>query len=379
MKKELHIFIIAGELSGDLHASKLLQAFRQKSADIKFSGIGGDRMINSGLNALYHISQMAFLGFGEVLRHLPFIFSVLKKVKYYLRNSRPDLVILVDYPGFNLKIAKYCHEIGIPVVYYISPQLWAWGKNRLKKIRKFIDQLIVVFPFEVDFYKKHGIDAIYLGHPLVDEFSGRVKQKTLVKGQAILGLMPGSRRQELDMLLKDMVDTAAILYENGIIKEAWIAKVDNLSPEIYDSLLENKKYIRISEKKGADFYNNLDVALVKSGTSTLETGYFQVPLVVVYRVSPITWLLGNLLVKLKTIGLVNIVAGRSVAEELLQDAFNPKTASRKLENLLNAENNRKKREELKIIAEKLGSQGASERVADYILNTYKTRNQKNEI
>jgi len=365
----MKLIIIAGEVSGDIHGAKLVAELKAQNPDIKLSGIGGDHMIVSGFSAIYHIRQMAFLGVGEIIRHLPFIKKVFNKLVLHVKNEKPDAVVLIDYPGFNLRFAKAMHKLDVPVIYYISPQLWAWGKRRVEKIKKYVNKMLVVFPFEVEFYKKHGIEAEYVGHPLVDEHFNKVHPNDFQRtGDKVLGLLPGSRKHEIEKLLPDMLETTRILFYEGKISKAIIAKVDNIDESVYENLdVSSYRYIEFSTKPTAEFYNSLDVAITKSGTSTLETAFYQVPFIIVYRVSLLTWFLGNLLVKLDSIGLANIVAGKKIAEELLQNDFTPKKASGLISELLKPEINKEKRNELQIIREKLGEQGASKRVAETIL------------
>jgi lipid-A-disaccharide synthase len=365
----MKIVIIAGEVSGDIHGGKLVVELMQQNPGIEVSGIGGDQMVQHGFKTIYHIRQMAFLGIGEILKHLPLIRKVFLTLVNHVKKVKPEAVILIDYPGFNLRFAKVMHRLGVPVFYYISPQLWAWGKNRVKKIRKYVNKMLVIFPFEVEFYKKHGIDAEYVGHPLVDEHYDVVNPKSSNEpNERILGLLPGSRKHEIEKLLPDMLETAKILYEKNKIDQVLIAKVDNISDEVYKSII-NKNYLFVKHFTGntAEFFNCIDAALVKSGTSTLETAYFQVPFIIVYRVSKLTWFLGKIMVNLDSIGLANIVAGKKIAEELLQNDFTPNKAAELISELLNPEINKNKRRELKTIQDKLGEQGASKRVAGSIL------------
>ncbi len=367
----MNLVIIAGEVSGDIHGAKLIRALAEKTETLKISGIGGDLMIAEGHKAIYHIRQMAFLGLSEVIRHLPFIKRVFKEMVRHIESEKPNAVIFIDYPGFNLKLAKKVKQMGVPVIYYISPQLWAWGQRRVKKIRSYVDLMLVVFPFEVDFYKNHGIDATYVGHPLVDSHYQLVHPKQFDPNNKVLGLLPGSRRQELQKLLPDMLATAKLLYSENKINRVLIARVENIPREEYDSYISDKTYVEVFEGPIDKFYNQLDVALVSSGTATLETAYFQVPLVIVYKVGNITWYLGKMLVKLEGIGLANIVAGKTIATELLQTDFTPARTVTEINKLLTEENNTAKRNELSLIAEKLGDPGASDRAADHIIGFIK--------
>ena len=369
------LVIIAGEFSGDNHGAKLISALKSIQPDIEISGIGGELMIHEGLKAFYHIKQLAFLGIGEVIRHLPFICKVYFSILHNIKTNKPDAVILIDYPGFNLRLARAVKKAGIPVIYYISPQLWAWGKGRVKKVRNFIDEMLVVFPFEVEFYKKFDIDAKYVGHPLVDRYFHFVNPKnTTATEDKVLGILPGSRKQELEKLLPDMLECARILYVKKQIKKAIVARVENIPLSVYKKFIKNNdEYIEIYQGEMADFYNRLDAAIVSSGTATLETGYFQVPMVIVYRVNLLTWFLARLMVKLNRIGLVNIVAEKEIAVELIQNNFKPVQAAEIIEKLLDEKNNASMREKMHIIRDKLGMPGASIRAAQMILRKGKEK------
>jgi lipid-A-disaccharide synthase len=362
-----HFFIIAGEVSGDIHGSKLISAIRKINTQSSFTGIGGDLMASAGLQVRYHIRQMAFLGIGEIIRHLPFIRRVLNDIRNTLIKEAPRAVILIDYPGFNLKVARQAYKLGIPVIYYISPQLWAWGRRRVKKIRRYISKMLVIFPFEVDFYAGYQIDATYVGHPLVDEFSQDLQVQGEKNGERILGLLPGSRIHELNQLLPDMIHTTRILKKEGYIDSAIIATVDSIPKSVYQEFLEDEEDIELLKNDGNAFYSRLDIALVSSGTATLETGYFQVPMVIVYRVNRLTWILGRFLVKLNFIGLANIVAGEKICPELLQNDFTAQSAAHHLIELLNDQKNHEIRKKLAVIKEKLGPPGASARAAQEII------------
>lgn len=369
--KSNKILLISGEVSGDLHGSELVRKIQDKNPAIKFYGIGGDNLAQLGMQLFFNIEQMAFLGIGEVIKHLPFIHKVHKTLVEWAKINKPDCVILIDYPGFNLKLARSLHKISIPVVYYISPQLWAWGKGRIKKIDKYVDKMIVLFPFEQKYYAKFGIDAEYVGHPLADKHLDNLPEtfKPIKPGRIKLGLLPGSRKQEVKQLLPRMIETAQKLFANNQINQAEVVKVDHLPEEMYKSqLLGTDNFISLVQKPLKDCLPEYDAVLVASGTATLECGYYSVPAVVVYHVNSLTYFLGKLLVNLENIGLINIVAEKQVAVELIQHNFTPGRAAQELTKLLDPENNKKKREELKIIREKLGPVGASQRAAKVIVD-----------
>jgi lipid-A-disaccharide synthase len=361
------MMIVAGEVSGDHHAALMLAELK-KMAPISSFGVGGDELKAQGMEILYHTKEMAFLGIAEVLKHLPFI----KKAHTHLLEKalaeRPDAVILIDYPGFNLRLAKSIKKMNIPVIYYITPQVWAWGKRRIKKIKKYIDKLLVIFPFEKDFYAAYDIDSEYVGHPIVDkQFDVAQKPGKDRKLTNIIGLLPGSRKQEIENLLPKMIETAHILYANNHIKKAVIIKVKNIELSEYEKYIgAEHHFISIIEKSISEVGPQLDAALIASGTATLEAGYLGLPMIIVYKVSQLTYFMGKLLVKLPYIGLVNIVAQKELAIEMIQNKFNPKMAAKEMEDLLIPEKNNLVRQELTLIRDKLGSKGASQRAANSI-------------
>jgi len=364
-----NILVIAGEVSGDHHGAALVKSMQNLDPAYHFWGIGGDELKNLQMDIMFHISDMAFLGVGEVIRHLPFIFKVKNLIVQKARAEKPACAILIDYPGFNLRLAKDLHEANIPIVYYISPQLWAWGKRRVNKIRKYVDKMIVLFPFEKNFYESNGIEAEYVGHPLVDKHFSRLpeKQRTLNPEQVKIGLLPGSRKQEIESLLPKMIETARFLHREKLILQAEIVKVAGISKDYYKSYLdEDRSFISIVEKPLHEILPGFDAVMVASGTATLETGYYSVPMVIVYHVNPITYFLGRLLIKVPFIGLVNIVAEKQVAGELIQNDFTVAKAIKNMKTLLDPGYNKTIRKELEVIRQKLGEPGASGRAAEII-------------
>ncbi len=362
------ILLIAAEKSADQLAAALIQKLKNKHA-IDLLGVGGNSLKKQGMHLLVHMDQMAFMGVSEVLRKIPFIRKVKQKILATVDAEKPDLAILVDYPGFNLRMARHLHERGIPVIYYISPKLWAWGGGRIKKIQKYVNHMIVLFPFEEKFYQQHQVPVSYAGHPLVEELLPHLKDINEFDPQnRCLGILPGSRKQEVRLLLGDMVKSARQLQQAGKIDKAEILKVADLPMDLYQEHLRTEDtFIRIVEKPMHDVLPAYTAAIVASGTATLETGYFGVPMLIVYRVNAITYFLAKILVKLTHVGLVNIVAEKEVAKELLQQDFTVDAAVQELNRLLEPETNKRKREELQIIREKLGAPGASERAAEAVL------------
>jgi lipid-A-disaccharide synthase len=363
------ILIIAGEVSGDHHGAALAKELKKINSDISFFGIGGDELKKEGMDILFHAEEMAFLGVGEVIRHLPFIWKVKNKLIDRTKNDKPDCAVLIDYPGFNIRMAKTLKSIGIPILYYISPQLWAWGQRRVDKIRKYVDKMIVLFPFEKEFYEKKGIDVEYVGHPLVDKHAVYVPHqiKRLNPENITLGILPGSRQQEVKALLPRMIETARQLYKEKRINKAEIVKVNHLNTSYYSRQLnENDDFISVVETELYKRLPEYDAVIVASGTATLETGYYGVPMLIVYQVNQLTYWLGRMLIKVPFIGLVNIVAEKQVALELIQDDFTVEKAVEHLTTMLQPDNNLEIRQTMQVIRKKLGEPGASKRAAEVI-------------
>lgn len=372
------ILIIAGEASGDKHAADLILELQNIHPEIEFTGIGGDDMQRTGAHLIYHIRQLAVLGITEIIKHLPFIRQVQRDIVAEMKRG-VDAVILVDYPGFNLRIAKLAHEAGIPVIYYISPQLWAWGEKRVEKVRKYIDLLLVLFRFEVDFYANHGINAEFVGHPLVDQVQISQskddfrKQTGIAPGQQILGLFPGSREMEVRKLLPVMVAVATIIRDQfGAIPV--IGKASQLPVELYQEVIKSND-IKILEGKSHQLMRYSHATMVASGTATLEMGFLQTPMVVLYEVSPITYWLGRFLVKIDKIALANIVAGEKVVPEFIQKEITTDAVSAAIARYFTDQKYYEAvKSRLSVIKDALGEPGASLRAAKQISMFLKNMN-----
>ncbi|MBF0619192.1 MAG: lipid-A-disaccharide synthase [Candidatus Omnitrophica bacterium] len=372
-KAPYRFVIISGEESGDMRAASLVRAIRQTMPGASFSGIGGDRSRKESVTTIADIRDLAVIGFVEVLKHYSRIKRIFNLALDHIRTTKPDAVILVDYPGFNLRLAKEIKKLNIKVIYYISPQVWAWKASRVKLIKKVVDRMIVIFPFEKDFYAKHGLAVDFAGNPLIDEVhatksaSSFLKESGLNEKDPVVGLLPGSREKEISRHLPVMIDAARRLHQKK-------PKVQFLLPQaksISDDLLRRyMKDVPPTLKISKDFYNALnacDVCAVCSGTATLETGIMGKPMAVIYKTSWVTWFLGRLFVRIPFIALVNIVAGKKVAEEYLQNnATGPKIAL-ELERLLNPEKTRKNHSDLTALRVNLGAPGASRRAAKFVL------------
>ncbi|MGD0339048.1 MAG: lipid-A-disaccharide synthase [Bacteroidota bacterium] len=368
------VLIVAGDPSGDLHGAGVVDELRRRLPDIDLYGIGGDRMKNAGMELIYNANDLSFMGFAEVVKHLPFIRQVEKSLEGYLVSRRPDIVLLIDYPGFNLRFARRVKNHGIPAVYYISPQVWAWGKRRLKKMKHVIDKMLVVFPFEKELYENERIPAEFVGHPLLDVMRVRLTraefflEQRFDNGDKLLGLFPGSRTQEIERMLPVMLDAVQLIREHHNIQVA-VSKAPNLPAECYRNFLRRLPDARLVEDKTYELMKYSDAAIVTSGTATLETACFETPMVVVYKASRISYFIGRLLVSVKSIGLVNIVAGKRIVPELIQHEANAEAIAFNINQffdkpLLAAEI----KSELAKVKGKLGVPGAAGRVAETLIN-----------
>ena len=365
------VLIVAGEASADLHGSNLVHAMKRLDPQIIFYGIGGKKMEDAGVKILIPSADIAVVGFTEVFPKLHYIIKAYQKLKSILKNSQPDLLILIDYPDFNIHLARIAKRSKVPVLYYISPQVWAWRKGRIKKIARRVDRMAVILPFEKDFYKKRGVEVEYVGHPLLDSIPRKLSKTEVIEEMGfknafpILGLLPGSRREEIRNLLPLMIKAAEMLSFRYHDLKCILPLASTVPPGlVQSSIRQSSVEIKISQ---GDIYKTLtacDLAIVASGTATLETAIMEVPMVIVYRVSPISFLVGKIVVKTPYIGLVNLVAGEEIVPELIQDEVTPYSLIHEALSIL--EDDRRKEnmiKKLRLVKKKFGSEGASERTA----------------
>ena len=365
----MRYFIIAGEQSGDLHGSNLVKQLIAFDTKAEIFCWGGELMEAAGATLLMHYSKTAFMGFMVILKNLKTISRNLSLCKQHIADFDPDVVILIDYPGFNLRIAEYARQKGLKVFYYISPKFWAWNEKRVEKIRKYIDRMYIIFPFEVDFYKKHGIEVKYHGNPLVDEVQGRlssmssktVLRKTLeLDDRPVIGLLAGSRRHEVESILPQMVKIVAYYPQYQFV----LAGVRNLPDEIYLKIIKNRA-VKLVKDKTSEVLFISDAALVASGTATLEAALFDVPQVVCYRGDFFSMIIAWMLIKVKHISLVNLIMGSEVIQELLGYSLNKKRLLEAFKEIIPGGKKREKiLEGYNQLKEKLGPSGASRRVAE---------------
>lgn len=378
------VMMVAGEASGDLQGSGVVRELKARMPTIDVFGVGGENMRREGMELVYHVKELSVMGFLEVLSKLPLLRSVQKTLAGLLRYRRPDLVVLIDFPGFNLRLARRVKQDSIPVLYYISPQVWAWGKRRLSAMKGVVDKMLVVFPFEQRIYEQAGIPVEFVGHPLLDAIeqdektnldrSGFCKRYGFDSSKRILGLFPGSREVEIRNHLSVMVRTALLLREKHDL-EVGVGLAATVSPSLYEDLLGDEREVRLVEGNTYGLMRHSHVAAVASGTATVETACFGTPFVVVFRTSWLSYLIGRLLVRVKTIGMVNILAGRKIVPELVQGKLYVDNLLRELETYLtDAAVRERVKGELMRVRGMLGSPGASGRVAKTILqwNEYQT-------
>jgi lipid-A-disaccharide synthase len=368
-----NLLIIAGETSGDLHGASLIRELRKLDLNISIAGIGGNRMKAEGMELLFHLRQMSFLGLIEIIRHIPFVKKVQAELIKEVKKRDIKTAVLIDYPGFNLSIAQKLKKLGVSIIYFISPQVWAWGAGRIKKIKRLVDKMLVILPFEENLFKENSIDAEFIGHPLLeqmdnyrflhrDEFFNKF---SLDKTREILLLLPGSRQQEVKKIFPEAMCAADKLAKEFNL-QVIIACSEDIDDKIFSGLTQLSDY-KVIKGYTYDLYKQSRFGIIKSGTSTLEAGLLGLPMLIVYSTHPLTFYIGKKVVKIDRIGLVNIVAEEMIVPELLQKEANKEkiyeTAKSILADKLKYETIKNK---LSYLKGKLGSAGASRRAAEVI-------------
>ena len=373
-------YIIAGEASGDLHASNLVAEIKKKDKKAEFRGCGGDLMKAQGVDLVKHYRMMAYMGFVEVAVNLRKVLRNIAQCKKDILEYQPDVLVLVDYPGFNLRIADFAHEKGFKVFYYISPQVWAWKRRRVLKIKKTVDKMLVIFPFEEEFYKNYGVDVTYVGNPLLDELakfgtanrSIFLRRNSLGEKREIIALLPGSRKQEVKRMLPEMLKVIPDFPEYQFV----IAGLSSIGKDFYKNLMGNADAFLI-EDQTYELLQNSSAAVVTSGTATLEAALFTVPEVVCYKANYLSYLIAKWLIKVKYISLVNLVMDKEVVKELIQNEMNKVNIAKALASVLrNGKRQRQILEDYDELSERLGNAGASEMAAEAI---YKAAMRKNQV
>ena len=365
-------YLIAGEASGDLHASNLIKALKHIDVDADFRAMGGNAMKGAGAKLSKHYSEMSFMGFIEVLQNMSTIRKTFDFIKKDIQNFNPTALILIDFSGFNLRIAKWAHERGILVHYYIAPQVWASRSSRVEKIRAYVDHLYVTLPFELEFYHKHNYEATFVGHPLIDAMASRNETDTnqFLSDQGlgerpIIALLPGSRKQEISRILPELVKATKDFTDFDIV----VAGAPSQTPSFYQPYLMGSKIIF---GKTQQLLQVAHLAVVTSGTATLETALIGTPQVVVYKTSPVSYAIGKRIVTLKYISLVNLILDRMAVKELLQKECSPEKIKAAIDELLDGEVRERMTQDYLELVKALGDSGASERTAKAIYANTRT-------
>lgn len=371
--RPVRVLMIAGEASGDMHGAGVVRELGRSAPGVETFGVGGDAMAAEGMRLVRHIRDVSFMGFVEVVKNLGTIRSMEAELRAALEPEPPDAAVLIDYPGFNLRFARVLKRKQVPVLYYISPQVWAWHKGRVKTMRGLVDQMNVVFPFEVEIYRRAGIPVECVGHPLVERLGASQDREAFRASLGVrpdgrlLGLFPGSRMQEIERIFPVMLDAAArVRQETGATVAVGVAA--NLGREALSGFAGPYRDVQLVEGRTYDLMQHADAGIVTSGTATLEMGWFGTPMAIVYRTSPVTFAIGRMLVDVPAIGLANIVAGQKIVPEFIQHQM---TADAVASSVVRMLNDAAYREEmvrgLSVIKERLGGPGASSRVAANVL------------
>ena len=369
------VLIIAGEISGDMHGANLVAELRRQDPDVECYGIGGEHMRAAGVDTLYDVRDMAVMGFVEVVRHYGFFKRVFQEMTDLVRMRKPDLVVLIDYPGFNLRFAKVVRQLKVRVVYYICPQVWAWHRSRIGLMAQLVKRLIVIFPFEKDVFAETSLKVDFVGHPLVDEIWKELAAPEPAlpwKGPSRVALLPGSRRQEVERILPTMMSAAALLEKRkpgtSFILAAPSEEIADLIRRMLDGLTVKPWVCEIVVGQTRQVLRQARAAIVASGTATVETALLGCPMIVVYKAAALTYFFGRLLVKIPHIGMVNVVARRLVCPEFIQGNATPSALAAALEPLLDDTPERKEMlEGLREVSALLGEGGASARAAALVL------------
>lgn len=353
------VLIVSGEASGDLHGSGVINALRRLDPRLKVFGIGGDRMREAGMNLLYHSKDLAVVGLTEVLSHLPLIWMAFRAIKRALDESPPEVAVLIDYPDFNLRLARILKKRGIPIVYYISPQVWAWRRGRVEEIVRLVDKMLVIFPFEVHIYEEAGVDVEYVGHPLVNRVGCPLSKEEarmslgLGMDKTTIALLPGSRRGEVERLLPVMIKAGDIIKRDIPDAQFVLPLADNLRGSRF-KVQGSRFEVKMVEGRLYEVLRASDIAIVASGTATMETALMGIPMVIVYKLHPLTYWIGRMLIRVDTIGIPNILVGKRVIPELIQGDANPEGIAGEVLRILKDNGLRDRMEEdLKEVRERL--------------------------
>ncbi len=363
------IMIIAGEASGDMHGAKLAQSIQNRISDVSLFGVGGSAMHEQGVELLVDAHTISVVGITEVLSKLKLIYRALSTVKTALKRRKPHLLILIDFPDFNFIVAAAAKKMKIPVLYYISPQIWAWRQNRVKKIRRIVDHMAVIFPFEAQFYKKHRVPVTFVGHPLLDRIPSvnPLPSSASCENKPVVGLVPGSREKEITVLLPPMLEAGIIIKENFPTAKFVVSCASSVSQKLVSEIIRpyaSTLDIELIRGPVSQVFRKSQLLVAASGTVTLEAALHGIPMAIIYKVSPMSYWLGKRLIKIKYIGIVNLIAEKELLPELIQDDASPHVIAQTVVDMVKDPNRLQQiRSELLQIRNRLGGPGASDRVA----------------
>lgn len=368
------VMIVAGEASGDQHGAKLVAEMRRSNPTIFFCGIGGKALASAGVRILVDTAVLTVVGITEVFAKLPVVYRSLALAKKLLQSLNPDLLILIDFPDFNLRVATAARKLGIPVLYYISPQIWAWRRGRVKKIGRLVSHMAVILPFEADFYSAHGIPVTFVGHPLLDRITGDEEEGDTVEDSAertLIGLLPGSREVEIKRLLPVMLDAAERMHKQDPRLKFAVSVAPTVERKMMEAMIKGRGRdgsISLSEIPVERLFGRCRLVVAASGTVTLQAAIAGTPMVIIYKVSPISYWLGRALIRVDHIGLINLIAGRRLVPELIQDQATAESISDQAFDLLvDDERLAQLKQDLLTAGRVLGEAGASRRVAQIAL------------
>jgi lipid-A-disaccharide synthase len=365
------IVIVTGEVSGDIYGGLLAAEILKLVPDVSITGVGGERMRAAGVDTFLDSNDLSVVGFWEAIIRLGRLHKALRKVKRHIEQEKPDLVIFIDYPGMNLRLAKHTKKLGIRVMYYVSPQVWAWGRNRVAIIRENVDRMAVILPFEVEFYRSEGMDVEYVGHPLIDIVKPRLTRDEFLEtmafssGDRVVTLMPGSRSQEIRNHMGPLVETARHLHKTFPDLRFVVVSLPAFEGIVRAEADSSGLDIAVTSTFGYDAIKHSDLAIACSGTATLEAALLATPMIVIYRLALFSWAVGRLIVKVPYISLANLIAGSKVVPEFIQSAVDPEMMAREAGDILADDARRAQMiEGLAEVRSKLGSGGASRRAAE---------------
>jgi len=368
------VMIVAGEASGDQHGAKLVAEMRRSNPTIFFCGIGGKALASAGVRILVDTAVLTVVGITEVFAKLPVVYRSLALAKKLLQSLNPDLLILIDFPDFNLRVATAARKLGIPVLYYISPQIWAWRRGRVKKIGRLVSHMAVILPFEADFYSAHGIPVTFVGHPLLDRITGDEEEGDTIEDSAehtLIGLLPGSREVEIKRLLPVMLDAAERMHKQDPRLKFAVSVAPTVERKMMEAMIKGRGRdgsISLSEIPVERLFGRCRLVVAASGTVTLQAAIAGTPMVIIYKVSPISYWLGRALIRVDHIGLINLIAGRRLVPELIQDQATAESISDQAFDLLvDDERLAQLKQDLLTAGRVLGEAGASRRVAQIAL------------